>query len=210
MSDPARLMRFVLEMRQAGVTDARVLAALERTPRSHFAPAHLQDLALDDIALPLPHAQAMTKPSVVGRVLAALDVQADDVVLDVGTGSGFQAAALAQLGRKTITVDRWRDLVADARAKFGAARLMRVFAHVADGAEGWAENAPYDRIVVNAAVGAPPAALMAQLKPGGVLVAPVGAGAGQRLLRYCNDRIDDLGPAAFAMLEPGLGEAPPP
>ena len=91
-------MRFVLEMRQAGVTDARVLSALERTPRTHFAPAHLEGLAMDDIGLPLAHAQTMTKPSVVGRVLTALDAQADDRVLEIGTGSGYQAAALAPLG----------------------------------------------------------------------------------------------------------------
>lgn len=205
MSDPARLMRFVLELRQAGVTDARTLTAMERTPRRHYTPPHLEGLAFDDIALPLPHAQAMTKPSIVGRVVTALAPQPGDKVLEIGAGSGYQAAVLAELAHKVITLERWRSLTADARARFGAARLMRVFAHVADGGDGWDDDAPYDRIVINAAVDAPPRALMAQLKPGGVLVAPVGDAEGQRLLRFRNEQREDFGPVKFAPLDLGLG-----
>lgn len=207
--DPARLMRFVLEMRQAGVTDARALSALERTPRGHYAPAHLDGLALDDVGLPLAHAQAMTKPSVIGRVIAALDVQPGDTVLEIGTGSGFQAAALSTLAHKVVTLERWRDLAAEARGRFGTARLMRTYAHVADGAEGWADDAPYERIVVNAALGDLPPALIEQLKPDGVLVAPLGDAAAQRLVRYRNGQREDLGPIKFAPLERGVEEAEP-
>lgn len=206
MSDPARLMRFILELRQAGVTDARVLGAMERTPREHYAPAHLSDLAFDDIALPLAHAQAMTKPSVVGRVVAALDAQPNDSVLEIGAGSGYQAAVLALLAHKVVTLDRWRALAADARMRFGQARLMRVFAHCADGAEGWADEAPYDRIVLNAAAPEPPAGLLAQLKPGGTLVAPIGDAEGQRLMRWRNDAREDFGPVKFPLLETGVGD----
>lgn len=208
-ADPARLMRFVLEMRQAGVTDARALSALERTARPHFAPDHLEGLALDDVGLPLAHAQTMTKPSVVGRVISALAPQDDDVVLEVGAGSGFQAAALSALAHKVVTLDRWSDLVADARGRFGTARLMRTYAHVADGFEGWPEDAPYDRIVVNAAMEDMPAPLLAQLKPGGVLVAPLGDVQNQRLMRVRNGQREDLGPVKFQPLERGLGDPPP-
>lgn len=204
--DPMRLMRFILELRQAGITDARTLSALERTPRTDYAPGHLDGLAYDDIALPLAHGQAMTKPSTVGRVIAALAVQPNDVVLEVGTGSGYQSAALASLAHKVVTLDRWSGLIADARARFGVARLMRVFAHTADGLEGWAADAPYDRIVVNGAVADLPPALLAQLKPDGILLAPVGEGETQRLVRYRNGVREDLGPVKFAALEPGLGE----
>jgi len=199
-------MRFVLEMRQAGVTDARALSALERTSRAHYAPAHMEGLAMDDVGLPLAHAQTMTKPSIVGRVIAALQPQDDDVVLEVGTGSGFQAATLSLLAHKVVTLERWRDLAVEARGRFGIARLMRVFAHAADGAEGWAAEAPYDRIVVNAAVRDLPLALLDQLKPGGVLVAPIGEAEAQRLVRYRNGQREDLGPARFQPLEFGLGE----
>ena len=120
--DLARLMRFVLDMRQAGVTDARALSALEKTPRTYFAPDHLEGLAMDDIPLPLAHAQTMTKPSIIGRVLTALAPQADDNVLEVGSGSGFQAAAIASLARRVVTVERWRDLATDVRGRMGRAR----------------------------------------------------------------------------------------
>lgn len=210
MSDPARLMRFVLEMRQAGVTAPRALAALERTPRTHYAPGHLEGLALDDVGLPLAHGQTMTKPSLVGRVIAALEPQPDDVVLEIGAGSGFQAAALSDMARKVITLERWRDLAADARGRFGMARLDRTYAHVADGFEGWSDDAPYDRIVVNGAVEDFPPALLEQLKPGGVIVAPIGDASGQRLIRMRNNERVDLGPVKFALLERGVedGEEP--
>jgi protein-L-isoaspartate(D-aspartate) O-methyltransferase len=202
--DPARLMRFVLEMRQAGVTDARVLSALERTPRTHYAPAHLAALALDDVGLPLAHAQTMTKPSIVARMVASLDPRPDDVVLEIGTGSGFQAAVLSALAHKVVTLERWRDLALEARGRFGTARLMRTFAHVADGLEGWADDAPYDRIIVNAALNDFPSPLLDQLKPGGVMVAPLG----DRLIRYCNGQREDLGPVKFAPIETGLPDGP--
>lgn len=203
--DPSRLMRFVLEMRQAGVTDARILSALERTPRTHYAPAHMEGLALDDVGLPLAHAQTMTKPSVVARMVAALDPQSGDTVLEIGTGSGFQAAVLSALAHKVVTLERWRALAADARGRFGTARLMRTFAHVADGFEGWPDEAPYDRIIVNAAMEDFPLALLDQLKPGGVMVAPIG----ERLMRYRNGERQDLGPVKFAPIERGVPEEPP-
>jgi protein-L-isoaspartate(D-aspartate) O-methyltransferase len=202
-------MRFVLEMRQAGVTDARALSALERTPRTHYAPEHLEGLALDDVGLPLAHAQTMTKPSIVGRMIAALAPEANDVVLEVGAGSGFQAAALSSVASKVITLDRWNDLVVAARGKFGTARLMRTFAFTADGYDGWSDEAPYDRIILNAALEEIPPPLIEQLKPGGIIVAPLGDAQSQRLVRYRNGEREDLGPIKMQPLERGLGEAPP-
>ena len=201
-ADPARLMRFVLELRQAGVTDARTLGAMERTLRSDYAPAQFAALALDDVALPLEHGQSMTKPSLIGRMIAALAPQAGESILEVGTGSGYQAAILASLAHKVVTLERQRSLAADARGRIGAARLMRVYVHAADGAEGWAQEAPYDRIIVNAAVPEIPQALLDQLKPGGTLLAPIGA----RLIRCRNNEHEDLGPVAFAPLARGVEE----
>ncbi|MGQ0534430.1 MAG: protein-L-isoaspartate O-methyltransferase family protein [Caulobacteraceae bacterium] len=207
--DAARLMRFVLEMRQAGVTDARALSALERTPRTHYAPEHLEGLALDDVGLPLAHAQTMTKPSLVGRMIAALAPEPNEVVLEVGTGSGFQAAAISTIASKVVTLDRWSDLTVAARGKFGTARLMRTYAHTADGFDGWEEDAPYDRIIISAALEDFPPPLLAQLKPGGVIVAPLGDAQSQRLMRWRNGEREDLGPIRMQPLERGLGEAPP-
>ena len=204
MTEPARLMRFVLELRQAGITDARVLAALERTPRSAYAPEHLEGLAMDDIGLPLGHGQAMTKPSIVGRVVSALQVGRDDSVLEIGTGSGYQSAVLGDLAAKVVTLDRWAALVEEARTRFAFAHLPRITAFVADGALGWPEDAPYDRIVFNAAFAEPADVVFDQLKPGGVLVAPLIVGAEQRLIRFRNGQREDLGPIKLPLLEPGL------
>jgi protein-L-isoaspartate(D-aspartate) O-methyltransferase len=168
----------------------------------------MEGLAMDDVGLPLAHGQTMTKPSIIGRVIAALAPQDGDVVLEVGAGSGYQSAALSTLAHKVVTLDRWRDLIAEARGRFGTARLMRTYAFVADGFDGWEEDAPYDRIVVNASVRELPLPLLDQLKPGGVLVAPLDDGQRQYLMRYCNGRRDDLGPIRFAPLERGLGEEP--
>lgn len=205
--DLARLMAFVLKMRQAGVTDSRALSALEKTPRTYFAPDHLEGLAMDDIPLPLAHAQTMTKPSIIGRMLTALAPQADDNVLEIGTGSGYQSAAIAALSRKVVTVERWRDLSAEARVRLGRARLLHVVAHAGDGFEGWTDDAPYDRIVINAAVEDIPLPLLDQLKAGGVLMAPVMENGDQRLIRYRNGDREDLGPIKFQPLERGLGES---
>jgi protein-L-isoaspartate(D-aspartate) O-methyltransferase len=207
--DPSRLMRFVLEMRQAGVTDARALSALERTPRTHYAPEHLEGLALDDVGLPLAHAQTMTKPSLIGRMLAALAPESGDTVLEIGTGSGFQAAAISTAAHKVVTLDRWADLTIAARGKFGTARLMRTYAHTADGFDGWPDEAPYDRIIINGALEDLPPALLEQLKPGGVIVAPLGDAQNQRLIRCRNGQREDLGPIRMQPLERGVGEAPP-
>jgi protein-L-isoaspartate(D-aspartate) O-methyltransferase len=199
-------MRFVLEMRQAGVTDARALAAMERTPRTHYAPEHLEGLALDDVGLPLAHGQTMTKPSIVGRMISALAPEAAHVVLEIGTGSGFQAAAMASMAGKVITLDRWSDLTVAARGKIGTARLMRVYAFTADGFDGWEEDGPYDRVIVNGALDDIPPALINQLKPGGVIVAPLGDAESQRLVRYRNGEREGLGPIRLQPLERGLGE----
>lgn len=201
-----RLMRFVLEMRQAGVTDARVLGALECTPRKHYTPEHLHAMALDDVALPLPHGQSMSKPSTVGRMLTALAPRLSDVVLEVGAGSGFQAAAIASLAHKVVTLDRWRDLVGEARAGFARTGLTNAFAHCADGFEGWTYDAPYDCIILNVAVEVLPLPLLEQLRPRGVLIAPVVSAEGQRLIRLRNGEREDLGPVRFDLIERGVGE----
>jgi protein-L-isoaspartate(D-aspartate) O-methyltransferase len=208
LDEPERRMRFVLNMRTAGVTDARVLSALEVTPRAHFAPKQFAQLALDDVDLPIEGGQMMTKPSVVGRMLSALGVSSDDGVLEIGLGSGFQTAVLAALARRVTALDRRRALVVEARAKLAALALPIVRAHVGDGRLGFAANAPYERIIVNAAAVAAPLALIDQLAPNGVLVAPIGEGEKVRLMRFTRGAgaPEDLGPIRFGPLEDGLAE----
>ena len=204
-----RRMRFILELRQGGVTDARVLSAMERTSRVHFAPTQFAAFALEDRALPLGDGQQMSKPLTVGRTLSALDLKGGETVLEVGSGSGYQAAVIGAVARRVISLERRQGLAAAARGKIGELRAMHVYIHYADGADGWADDAPFDRIVINAAIAEPPLALAAQLMPGGVLVAPVGgADAEQRLMQF-RKNVDgafitqDCGPIRLGALETG-------
>lgn len=197
-----RRMEFVLALRRAGVGDARVLAALERVDRAAFAPPLYQALALEDSALPLGPGLVMTKPTLVARVAAALGVEAHHRVLEIGAGSGWQTAVLGALGREALGLERVEALALAAAKRLGAHPRADVI-H-ADGAAGLAEEAPFDRIVVNAAVDDIPAELIGQLAPGGRLIAPLLRGEAQRLILIDEHGEQDLGACAFARLIGGL------
>jgi protein-L-isoaspartate(D-aspartate) O-methyltransferase len=205
-----RLMRFILELRQGGVTDARVLSAMERTPRTHFAPAQFSAFALEDKALPLGDGEQMSKPSTVARMLAALDMKGGDTVLEVGSGSGYQAAVIGAVARRVISLERRQPIAAAARGKIGELRAMHVYIHFADGHDGWADDGPFDRIVINASVAELPAKLLMQLTVGGVIVAPIGSPDGPQRLMQGRKGVDgalamtDCGPISFRALEPGV------
>lgn len=204
-----RIMRLILMLRQAGATDARVLAAMERTPREDFAPADCLEMAWEDCALPLPMGQFTTKPSLVGQVLGLLNIEPGATVLEVGVGSGYQTAVLTLLARRVVGLERLRALAMDARERLGRLRRMQAVVHCADGLEGWQREAPYDRIVVNAAV-TDPAPLLAQLAEDGVLVAPMEYEGVQRLVRF-HRHGDELArtehqTCSFAALQPGCSE----
>jgi protein-L-isoaspartate(D-aspartate) O-methyltransferase len=203
-----RLMRFVLEMRQAGVTEAKVLSAMERTPRAAFAPEHMAALALDDVNLPLPCGQSMTKPSLVGRMVSALALSGGERVLEIGCGSGYQTAVIAQIAAKVTGVDRHVRLVTDARAALGKLRLDRAQTHLGDGRRGWPAAGPYDRVIVNAAVANVPAALVAQASLGALIIAPFQSAAVPRLTVWSVtaeglSAAQDLGPVELAPLSEG-------
>lgn len=202
-----RMMQFVLGLRQGGVTDARVLAAMERAPRLHFTPPQFATFAFEDRALPLADGVAMTKPSLVARMLQAMELRGGETVLEVGTGSGYQAAVLAAIARRVTSLERRRTLAADARARIGQLRLMHVYVHAADGNAGWGDDAPYDAIIINASVEAPPEKLVANLAPNGVVVAAKGG----RLTQWRKGAdgavvARDIGPADLPPLESGVTE----
>ncbi|MDR9426962.1 MAG: protein-L-isoaspartate(D-aspartate) O-methyltransferase [Salibaculum sp.] len=203
-------MRFVYALRSKGVTDARTLVAMERTDRSRFVKGHFADRAYEDMPLPIACGQTISQPSVVGLMTQALRVQPRDKVLEVGTGSGYQAVILSHLARRVYTVDRHKRLVQQARALFEEMDLTNITAMSADGSHGLPDQAPFDRIVVTAAAEDPPGPLLAQLKPGGVMVLPVGqSDTVQSLIRVTRGEdgfdYEELRPVRFVPLVEGLG-----
>lgn len=208
--DPAeRKMRFLFALRSRGVTDARVLTAMERIDRGRFVKGIFSDRAYEDMPLPISCGQTISQPSVVGLMTQALNVQPRDVVLEVGTGSGYQAAILSQLARRVYSVDRHRRLVREAVELFSALGLSNITAVARDGSFGLPEQAPFDRIIVTAAAEDPPSPLLSQLKPGGIMVLPVGqSDTVQSLIRVTRTETgfdyDELRPVRFVPLVEGL------
>lgn len=205
-----RKMRFLFALRSKGVTDARVLTAMERVDRGHFIKGLFADRTYEDMPLPIACGQTISQPSVVGLMTQALNVQPRDTVLEVGTGSGYQAAILSQLARRIYTVDRHRRLVREASEVFRRLNLSNITAFAADGSFGLPDQGPFDRILVTAAAEDPPGPLLAQLKIGGIMVVPVGqSDAVQCLIKVT--RLDtgyeyeELRPVRFVPLVEGLG-----
>ncbi|MDP1670323.1 protein-L-isoaspartate(D-aspartate) O-methyltransferase [Phaeovulum sp.] len=217
MSDPGggegsiaeRKMRFLFALRSRGVTDARVLNAMEQVDRGLFVRGLFADRAYEDMPLPIACGQTISQPTVVGLMTQALEVGPRDTVLEVGTGSGYQAAILSMLARRVYTVDRHRRLVREAEVLFAALNLRNIVAITADGSHGLPEQAPFDRILVTAAAEDPPGPLLAQLKIGGIMVLPVGqSDAVQSLIRVRRGETgyeyDELRPVRFVPLIEGV------
>jgi protein-L-isoaspartate(D-aspartate) O-methyltransferase len=208
MNPDARKIRLILELRRAGVTDARIASAIERMPRERFVPDAFRDKAYEDTALPIGCHQTTSAPVVVAVMTQALDIGDRMKVLEVGTGSGYQAAVLSQLCRRVYTVERYRELRAQAEERFAALRLSNITSRVGDGTFGWPEQAPFERIIVTAAARDVPPVLADQLTTGGIMVVPIDDGSGgQHLLRVrrCEHGLDteNLGPMRFVPLIAG-------
>jgi protein-L-isoaspartate(D-aspartate) O-methyltransferase len=173
MSDEARRIRLIMELRRQGVTDTRVLSAIERVPREIFVPPAFEDQAYENIALPIASGQTISQPLVVAAMTEALEVGEKMKVLEIGTGSGYQAAVLSHLCRRVYTIERHRDLLEAAERCFARLKLTNVVTKLGDGSKGWLEQAPFDRIIVTAAARTTPQALLDQLVVGGIMVIPL-------------------------------------
>ena len=171
---PEAVMALVLALRARGVTDRRVLEVFESVDRAPFVPGTFAAQAHDDVALPIGSGQTISQPSVVGLMTQALGLGPRDKVLEVGTGSGFQAMVLSRLARRVYTVERHPGLARGARAALEAAGATNVVVVSGDGTRGLPEQAPFDRILVTAAAEDVPAPLLSQLREGGSMVVPVG------------------------------------
>ena len=205
-----RKMRFLFALRSRGVTDTRVLTAMEKIDRGLFVRGTFADRAYEDMPLPIACGQTISQPSVVGLMTQALQVNARDTVLEVGTGSGYQAAILSQLARRVYTVDRYRRLTREAGELFRQLDLVNITTITADGSHGLPEQGPFDRILVTAAAEDPPGPLLGQLKPGGIMVVPVGqSDAVQALIKVTRTSqgfdYEELRPVRFVPLVEGIG-----
>jgi protein-L-isoaspartate(D-aspartate) O-methyltransferase len=169
------------QLRRRGIGDERVLAAMERVPRELFVPEQIRERAYDDAALPIGGEQTISQPYMVARICEVLAVRETDRVLDVGTGSGYQAAVLAELAAEVHTIERLPDLAAHARDALETAGYPEAYVHVGDGSKGLPEHAPFGAIAVAAAAPEVPVSLYEQLEPGGRLAVPVGGRRGQEL-----------------------------
>lgn len=212
LDEEARRARMVMALRSGGVMDAKVLAAIEQTPRDLFVPDLFQERAWEDSALPIACGQTISQPLIVGLMTQALRIEWRSRVLEIGTGSGYQTAVLAKIARYVYSMERYRTLLGEAESRLKTLGVQNVITRFGDGGEGWPEQAPFDRILVTAAADKEPTALLAQLKPAGVLVAPVGRGPVQVLKRYTSDgkggfTAEDMGEVRFVPLLPGVAEA---
>ena len=201
----------ILRLRALGISDRRVLNAMETVPREMFVPPEYADHAYDDRALPISCGQTISAPSVVALMTARLDVRDRHKVLEIGSGSGYQTAILAKLARRVTTIDRYRSLVSEAEVRWEALGLSNISAMTGDGTAGWSRQAPFDRILVTAAAEKAPSNLVAQLVDGGILIAPLGpADSVQRLTLFEKDgeqvETRDLGAVRFVPLVAGVAQ----
>lgn len=203
----------IMALRRQGIEDMAVLGAMEKIPRDVFVDEPFQYGAYEDTALPIACGQTISQPYIVAYMTVALEVGPKMRVLEIGTGSGYQAAVLSPLCAWVYTVERHRPLLDQARKRFQQLKLHNVVSKHGDGNKGWAEQAPFDRIIVTAAVQELPELLIEQLKPGGILIAPIAkTGTAESNYQHLTKiiRVDggvteqELIPAVFVPLVPGM------
>jgi protein-L-isoaspartate(D-aspartate) O-methyltransferase len=208
----SRKIRLIMELRRAGIADTEVLSAIERIPREAFTPESFRHQAYENLAIPIGQGQTLSQPQVVALMTQALRASRRTKVLEVGTGSGYQAAVLSRICRRVYTIERYKELLQAAEARFLALRLHNITARHGDGWKGWHEQAPFDRIVVTAAAPSVPGTLVDQLAEGGFMVLPVGHTSRDqtllRLTRTAEGVVEEpLGEVRFVPLVAGLPRA---
>jgi protein-L-isoaspartate(D-aspartate) O-methyltransferase len=204
----ARHRMVEVHIARRGVHDERVLSSLRRVPRETFVDEGFEEFAYEDSPLPIGSGQTISQPFIVAKMAEAAEVESSDRVLEVGTGSGYAAAVLAELATEVFTVERHRELAQRAEERLHASGYRNVFVKVGDGTKGWPEKAPFDAILVAAGGPSVPVSLQEQLEIGGRLVIPIGDRRGeQRLLRITRVGANKFeeGTSAACCLSPWLG-----
>jgi protein-L-isoaspartate(D-aspartate) O-methyltransferase len=201
------------QLRRRGIGDERVLAAMADVPREHFVPEGVRQSAYNDSALPIGHEQTISQPWVVAAICEALQLEGDESLLEIGTGSGYSAAVLARLARSVISVERVPELGETARRKLEELGIENVEVIVGDGSRGYPEGAPYDAIAVHAATPEAPHSLLAELATDGRLVVPIATGTADLLTAFIREngnlRQETIGPCRFVPLIGAEGFNPP-
>lgn len=211
MSYEANKIRLIMELRRQGISDQRVLSAIERVPREMFVPDAFVTEAYDNMPLPIAQGQTISQPYIVAFMTQELRVRERSVVLEIGTGSGYQAAVLAQLCRRVYTIERYRSLKEEAEERFSRMGLHNVTTRLGDGGKGWPELAPFERIMVTAAAPDVPQALVDQLTDDGIMLVPIENGVAQTLVRISRNgeeiRREDLLDVRFVPLVDGVAKS---
>lgn len=203
--------RLAVALKESGIQDARVIDVIRNLPRHHFIDQALHTRAYENTALPIGHGQTISQPWVVARMTEALlEFGMPEKVLEIGTGSGYQAAVLAALVPQVYTVERIEELLRQARRRFRQLGITNLRSRYDDGKLGWADEGPFDAVILTAAGDAIPSAILDQMTPTGVLVAPVGSPSSQTLIRMRGDGQGDfiqeeLGAVSFVPLLGGIG-----
>lgn len=206
-------MQFIFALRSAGITDKRVLAAMEATPRDEFLEGLFRERAYEDRPLPIPCGQTISQPTIVAKMTEALEVDSRCKVLEIGTGSGYQAAILSRLARRVYTIERHPALAKAAEKLLQKLDLGNVTVIPGDGSKGLSAQSPFDRILLTAAAEDPPANLLQQLKPGGIMILPVGqSDTVQNLIKVVKTasgfEYSELGEVRFVPLLEGMAKDP--
>lgn len=214
MSQESRRIRLIMDLRNSGVSETAVLSAMERIPREHFVEESFLDQAWANRALPISCGQTISQPLVVGLMTQALALSDRHRVLEIGTGSGYQAAILSRLCRRLYTIERHADLLSIAEQRFIELSLHNITTQAGDGWKGWPRQAPFDRIIVTAAAPVVPQDLVAQLSDeGGIMILPVGdeSSADQMVVRVTKQggqlNSEQLFPVRFVPLVEGVPES---
>ncbi|MGN6236632.1 protein-L-isoaspartate(D-aspartate) O-methyltransferase [Dyella sp.] len=203
--------RLAATLKESGIRDARVIDVIRNLPRHHFIDQALHSRAYENTALPIGHGQTISQPWVVARMTEALlEFGVPQKVLEIGTGSGYQAAVLAALVPQVYTVERIEELLRQARRRFRQLGIANLRSRYDDGKLGWPDEGPFDAVILTAAGDAIPHAILDQMTPTGVLIAPVGSPSSQTLIRMRGDGQGDfvqeeLGPVSFVPLLGGIG-----
>jgi protein-L-isoaspartate(D-aspartate) O-methyltransferase len=211
VGDDYHKIQLIMSLRNQGIRDTRVLSAMERIPREMFVPEPFAQQAYADQSLPIECGQTISQPYVVAFMSEKLKADDRCKVLEVGTGSGYQAAILSRLCRRLYTVERYRTLLRDAEERFKTLRLTNITSMHTDGTKGWPQQAPFDRIIVTAAAKTMPLDLIEQLKVDGLMVLPLQNEHGEqelvRVTRYEEDyEIEILLPVRFVPLVEGIAK----